>query len=632
MIVALYRFLFSRLFFLMLLFSLCRLLFFLFYSDQYTDCTNSQVLYAFVLGLRFDIAILLVFNLLFLLLLAIGRFFIIPSWLFFLFKLLFVLVNTILIGMNLADLEYFAFTGKRTGIEIMGIKQDISDQIGQLTLHYWHLTLLLLIIFIWISFRTFRIKYKAVESSNPKRYFIIGYALFIALGVLGIRGGLQLKPLRPNVAFTTNPSKLGDVVLNTPFNVFMTIGIPPLKEIYYYKDSSEVRSILKEWQKQKEIQLFVHKQAQNVVIIILESFAAEYMGVCNPYPGYTPFLDSLARKNLFFPHHYANGASSMEAVPSILASIPALMQEPYITSLYQTNSINGLGTILMDNSYHTAFFHGAQNGSMGFDAFSKKAGFSEYYGLNEYSGDDADFDDNWGIYDEPYLQYFSKTLSTFPQPFAACVFTLSSHQPFPIPEKYKNVFPKGDVEIHESIGYTDNALRKFFETAQKQTWYNNTLFIITADHTFRHGTGWVGQHYYNRNSTANIPLIFFHPSEKLQADTSQITQQIDIMPSLLDYLEIKNSNPALLGQSVFGKQKNNGYALYYNNDKYFAFFKDHYIEGVLNQPFVINDHYDRPTGNASAREVEFLKAVIQYYNNGLINNDYYHFGYPVSKD
>ena len=127
-------------------------------------------------------------------------------------------------------------------------------------------------------------------------------------------------------------------------------------------------------------------------------------------------------------------------------------------------------------------------------------------------------------------------------------------------------------------------------------------------------------------------MIFFHPSEKLQADTSQITQQIDIMPSLLDYLEIKNSNPALLGQSVFGKQKNNGYALYYNNDKYFAFFKDHYIEGVLNQPFVINDHYDRPTGNASAREVEFLKAVIQYYNNGLINNDYYHFGYPVSKD
>jgi phosphoglycerol transferase MdoB-like AlkP superfamily enzyme len=633
MILALYRFLFSRLFFLMVLFSFCRVLFYLYHTDLYADCTFPQFMDAFGMGLRFDLSILLSFNLLFLLLLSIGRFFAIPSWLFTLFKSLFVLANTLLIAINLIDLEYFRFTGKRTGIEILEISQDIGKQIGQLVFHYWHLLLICILLSAWIFRITFRTSYKAVSSAHAKRNFIIGYAIFIMLGVVGIRGGLQLKPLRPNFAFDVVPAKLGNLVLNTPFNVFMTIGIPTLQEVHFYKDSTEVRNILNEWRKQKNIPHFEHEQPPNVVIIILESFATEYMGVCNPYKGYTPFLDSLARTSLFFPNHYANGKISMHALPSIMAGIPSLMEEPFITSIYQTNTINGLGTILTDHSYHTSFFHAAQNGSMSFDAFTKSAGFESYYGLNEYTGKDADYDGHWGIYDEPYLQYFNKTISTFPQPFAACVFTLSSHQPFSIPEQYKDKFPKGIFDVHESIGYADYALKQFFASAQKEPWYKNTLFIITADHTYRHSKGWTSHtDYYNQNSTARIPLIFFHPSEKLSADTTQVVQQLDIMPSLLHYLNIKNPNPSLLGQSIFGKDPDNGYALYFCDNQYQVYLKGHYIEGNQDHPFVVKDSMDNTTGNASERETRFIRAVIQYYNNGLINNDYYHFGQSLSKD
>ncbi len=621
MIVALYRFLFTRFLFLLILFSLCRLLFYLFYSNQFDNCTNEQLGHAFLLGLRFDISILLAFNVVFILLLAIGRFFEIPKAVFFTGKILFVLVNTMLICLNLIDLEYFAFTGKRTGIEILGIKDDIGNQFSQLVLNYWHIALLAFVLFLWLLMRTLRIKYKAVKSERPILYFVIGYAVFIGIAVIGIRGGLQLKPLRPNLAFSVEPGKLGNVVLNTPFNIFMTVGLDPIEPVYYYKDPKEVSAILTAWNtQQKNTLLPQHKTPQNVVIIILESFASEYMGINNPYEGYTPFLDSLAKTNLYFPNHFANGKISMEAVPSILASIPGLMQEPYITSLYQTNTLNGLGTELRKKGYHTSFFHAAKNGSMGFDAFTQNADFAHYYGLNEYNGSEEDYDGNWGIYDEPYLQYFNKNLSSFPQPFVSAVFTISSHQPYSLPDQYKTRFPKGALDIYQSIGYTDYALRKFFESAKKEKWYNNTLFVITADHTQMHEK----KKYTNTRGDYNVPLIFFHPTEKLKADTSLITDQIDILPSVLDYLQVTNSAPALLGQSVFGKTREHAYAVNFSNNTYRIFLQEYYVEGNTGKGFVVKDYYDQQLRAANAEEQKFIQAVIQYYTNGMIHNTYYH--------
>lgn len=624
MIVALYRFLFTRFLFLMFLFSLCRLLFFLFYADQFAGCTAPQITQAFTDGLRFDISILLAFNIVAVLPLALGRFFQIPKSIFFFGKIVFVLVNSMLICLNLIDLEYFAFTGKRTGIEIIGIKDDIGNQFSQLLTNYWHITLLGFMLFLWILLRTLRLTYKPVPSAKPKLYFILGYAVFIGIAVFGIRGGFQLKPLRPNVAFSIEPSKLGNVVLNTPFNIFMTIGIDALEPVHYFNDPKEVSDILSAWNAQQKNALPDHDVPQNVVIIILESFASEYMSINNPYTGYTPFLDSLAKVSLYFPNHFANGKVSMVAAPSILASIPGLMEEPYITSLYQTNALNGLGTPLLKKGYHTSFFHAAKNGSMGFDAFTKNADFVHYYGLNEYQGNEEDYDGNWGIYDEPYLRYFNNTLNTFPQPFISCVFTISSHQPYSLPDTFKHTFPEGSLEIYPSIGYTDYALRKFFEQAEKETWYANTLFVITADHTQMHDK----KAYMNVRGDYNIPLLFFHPNEKLQADTSLIASQIDIMPSILDYLHIINPNPSLLGQSVFGKQTGHDYAVNFSNNTYRVFLKKHYIEGNSDKSFIIKNYRDNFVRAANEQERTFIEAIIQYYTNGMIENTYYNWGIP----
>src|SRR5690606_39267322 len=128
---------------------------------------------------------------------------------------------------------------------------------------------------------------------------------------------------------------------------------------------------------------------------------------------YTPFLDSLAGEGMSFTNSYANGLRSAEGLRAIFSGIPSLMAEPFTTSVYSTNKITSIPGLLKTQRYHTSFSHGATNGSMSFDVFTRSAGVDHYYGRTEYNND-KDYDGNWGIYDEPFLQYFEQGLNNTP--------------------------------------------------------------------------------------------------------------------------------------------------------------------------------------------------------------------------
>jgi phosphoglycerol transferase MdoB-like AlkP superfamily enzyme len=603
---------------LVLLYFVCRILFFIFNQKAFVTADTINLTLAFIHGLRFDLAIIFASNLLFIVLS------ILPIsnqnnrvW-YLLLKILFLLVNLPLLLMNLADIEYYKFTSKRTGYDVIGIIGDVKSQSLQLAVHYWYLPLIAgIFIFIMIKFYG-----KHVISENKKIKLVYSWALLpvvILFSILIIRGGFQYKPLKPDHAFVLTPNVLGNLVLNTPYNFFSTLSFPRIENVSFYKSDEEAIEIIK----QKQSLPSTSDKKVNVVIIIMESFAREYMSTGNKMPGFTPFLDSLAGQAVFFDHHFANGKKSVEAVPSIFASIPSLMEEPYITGVYQGNEIHGLAELLGKNGYQTAFFHGGRNGTMGFDKFTINAGFQKYYGLDEYPDKDKDYDGNWGIYDEPYLNYFCKTISGFKKPFMASVFTLSSHQPYSVPEKYKGKFPKGFMEIHESVGYADYALKKFFECAAKQDWYNNTLFVITADHTQSLFT----PKYSSTIGEYRVPLILFQPGKKIIADTSQVSQHLDIMPTVLKYTGVENKNSILFGQSLLDSL--DGRAIYYTNKTYIYVKKDYFLEYQNNKfkMFHANDWKrkkeinDQPVvKNQYEKE---LKAYIQYYNNGLNNNNWY---------
>jgi phosphoglycerol transferase MdoB-like AlkP superfamily enzyme len=198
------------------------------------------------------------------------------------------------------------------------------------------------------------------------------------------------------------------------------------------------------------------------------------------------------------------------------------------------NNYTGLAGILGREGYETAFFHGAQNGSMGFQAFAQKTGFQHYFGRTEYEaakGTD-DFDGTWAIWDEPFLQYYAEEMGKMKQPFMTAVFTASSHHPFVIPEQYKQQFPEGKLEIQKCIRYTDMAIGKFFETASKQPWFQNTIFVLTSDHTN------MSDHAYYQTDLGGFcsPIIIYEPSHPEGQMIDKIAQQIDILPTVLGML------------------------------------------------------------------------------------------------
>lgn len=613
----------QRLLILLLFYLLCRILFFLFNHKAFAEADAGAIVLSFLYGLRFDLSIIVSSNLLFILISILPFSSIDSPGGKNVLKFLFLFVNIPLLFLNLADVEYFKFTQKRTGYDVIGILSDVQNQSFQLAFYYWYIPAMLVILVYLLakSYNIAPIIGKNKPISSWKSWLAIPF--IIALSILIIRGGLQYKPLKPDHAFVQAPNVLGNLVLNTPYNFFTTLSFPRIENRSYYKSAEEVKKIL---QKDSTISVAPSKGA-NVVVIILESFSREYMGIGTEREGYTPFLDSLALRSSFFDQHFANGRRSIEAVPSIFASIPSLMEEPYITGIYQGNEVHGLAEMLTDQGYTTAFFHGGRNGTMGFDKFALNSGFQHYYGLDEYPEEKriTDFDGNWGIYDEPYLEYFCKELTTFKTPFMAGVFTLSSHQPYQVPEKYKGKFPKGTLEIHESIGYADHALRNFFALASRQPWYQNTLFVITADHTQQLET----PEYQNTLGAYRVPLILFHPGKKIAADVSQVSQHLDVLPTIRGYVGSPDRHPILFGRSLLDSSE--GRAIFYSNQTYYYVKKDYYLEydGTNSRLYLYFDwnRNKEITGQPATKKQyeKELKAYIQYYNNGLNNNNWYRF-------
>jgi len=261
----------------------------------------------------------------------------------------------------------------------------------------------------------------------------------------------------------------------------------------------------------------------------LESFSKEFTGISNR-KSYTPFLDSLMSQSVVYNNAISNGKTSINGIPAIIASMPCFLENHYLNSLYNSNTLQTLPNLLKDKGYNSVFFHGGTNGTINLNSFAQLAGYDAYYGRTEYNNDN-DYDGQWGIWDEPFLKKTVTQMSSLKEPFFTSIFTLSSHNPYKVPAKYKGKFPKGNYEITKSVGYADYALRQFFNDARKQKWFDNTLFVITPDHTSISDDSF----YSNLVGQYSIPIMIYKSGITPKVEERTV-QQIDILPTVLDYL------------------------------------------------------------------------------------------------
>jgi hypothetical protein len=608
-----FRLLLRRFALLLGVYALLRLGFYCFNYSTFRGIGAGPVLLAFWHGIRFDIAALLWLNLLFVLLSVL-----VPArsergqrglrWVY-------LLSNAPGLALNLMDWEYFKFIGRRTSNEISTIGGDILRQAGQLAGHYWYLLIpfALGLVLLWRRFPlpTFGTARSAVRAT-PIWQRGLEFVLLAGLVVLGIRGGLQLKPLRSGAAFEQQPAVLGHLALNSTFTFLKSLDEEAVERKHYFATEAAGRPALQA--RPLPARVPADSSADNVVVLLLESFASEYTGVENGgHGGYTPFFDSLATHGgLLFRDNYANGRRSIEALPAVLAGLPSLMDTPFITSSFQTNELHGLGEILGRHGYATAMYHGATNGTMGFDMFAGIAGMQHYYGLSEYPGGAAspDYDGHWGIFDEPYLQYFSRQLSKTKPPFFATLFTLSAHDPFTVPARYKGKLPAGTLPIHPTIAYTDQALRRFFQAARRQPWYGHTLFVLTADHTSQTEA----PDYQNPLGYQKTPLLLFRPGRPLPAARQpRISQHADVPATVFD-------------------TSSSGRAVFASGASYFLVHSDFVTElkadnSVALYPyrthFMPNTPLAKPDPALVRKYGDELRANVQFYVNGLVDNRLY---------
>lgn len=617
----------------MLLFSISRVGFYVFNFKMFPDIPYTQFLTILKGGLLFDISATVYINLIFIF------FNIIPFEIRYnkiyqeILKYLFFITNGIAIAANSADFIYYRFVLKRATTDVFKTFEHENNLVKlffEFLIDYWQLVLFTLFLIFLMILLYNQVKVVKPVAKNRILYHsmnVLMAPLIAGLVVIGGRGGYKhsTRPISISNAtrYVENPRDIA-IVLNTPFSLIRTIDKKVLVK-YEFFDKQRLSEIYDPHYIPKISGRF---RNENVVIIILESFAREYIGSLNKdldngtYIGYSPFLDSLISKSLTFDVTIANGKKSIDALPSIFASIPSL-ETPYTISHYANNEINGLPSLLKSKGYYSAFFHGAPNGSMGFDSFTRMVGFDDYFGLDQYP-DEKNFDGIWGIWDEPFLNFFANKLGTFREPFIASVFTISSHHPFKVPEEYKDKFPKGPAPILEVVGYTDNAMRKFFSKAARQSWYKNTIFIITADHTNES----VRKEFQNNFGSYCIPIIFFKPDSDMQGIKNRIAQQIDIMPSVLSYLNFDREYIAF-GNNLFD-ESGDSFAFNTAGSTYQLFMKGHMLEMVENKPvgfynfktdrFLDYNIVGKDTILQGAME-EKLKAIIQSYNSRLIDND-----------
>ena len=491
---------------------------------------------------------------------------------------IYTIVNSIAVYMNLMDCVYFPFTGKRTTASVFaefsneGTGEMLKIFGGQFLSH-WYLVLLAALV-TWAFWKLFRPVPKSVTrpTSLPRYYAtqVLALLLAIPLCIGAIRGGFT-KATRPITISNANqyvnrPAETG-IVLNTPFSIFRTLKKTP----FVVPDYMSVDEAVDLYTPLHEPNGNAAFTPRNVVVIILESYSKQHIGFYNrtlrggTYQGFTPFLDSLLTTSaMTYRYSYANGRKSIEGMPSVLSSLPNFVEPLFLTPA-SLNAMSGLARELGENKgYTTAFFHGAQNGSMGFQAFARATGFQCYYGRDEYNADpnfngDDDFDGTWAIWDEEFFQFFAQQMGQMQEPFTTALFSASSHDPFVVPEKYKGRFPQGERPLQQCIAYTDYALKRFFETASKQPWFNNTLFVITADHVSKQ----IDPFYCTTLGNYCVPIILYAPGDtSLHGyDEDRVVEQIDIMPTVLSYLHYDEPYLAF-GRDILGSNSEDCFALH----------------------------------------------------------------------
>lgn len=350
---------------------------------------------------------------------------------------------------------------------------------------------------------------------------------------------------------------------------------------------------------------------RNIVLITIESMSASYMERFGNTESITPVLDSLYRLGMAFDRVYATGNRTVRGLEAVTLSLPpcpgqSIIKRPNNAGMHST------GALLREKGYNVTYFYGGNSYFDNMETFFSGNGY-DIVDQKSYSPEEITFANIWGVCDEDAYRKVIRTLneqSGDGKPFFAHVMTVSNHRPFTYPAG-KIRIPNDSKSRAGGVLYTDYALGQFLAEASKQPWFENTVFLITADHCASSaGRTEIPLHKYH------IPALIFAPGFVAPREVGGIVSQIDLMPTLLSLLNM-NYDSHFYGRSIFDPD--------YVNRAFIATYQDlGYLEGdtftILSPvrryeqyrvaPTAENPHHLEPAEEADPTQID--RAVYYY--------------------
>jgi phosphoglycerol transferase MdoB-like AlkP superfamily enzyme len=273
----------------------------------------------------------------------------------------------------------------------------------------------------------------------------------------------------------------------------------------------------------------------NLVIILEESLGAQFVGSLGGMD-LTPELDELADQGIFFEQLYATGVRSVRGIEAVITCIPPSPQLSVVKLGETQQNFFTLASLLERNGYQTSFIYGGESHFDNMRRFFLANGFQTVFDQNDFER--PTFVGPWGVSDEDLFDRAHEVLSNAgEQPFFSLVFTSSNHTPYAIPDNRVEESPIGPRET--AIKYADYALGRFFDKARKQDYWDNTVFLVAADHS-------VGI-----NGGTLVPTERFQIPGVILGGTIEpgripgITSQIDLLPTLLSLMGLSSEHPCV---------------------------------------------------------------------------------------
>lgn len=538
-------FLFKYLFFWLLVFSFHRVVFGLMEWRYTGDAAVSEYFEAFLHAIPLDLSMVGYFMLFPLLVLLVSFFTVARQWYKVVLGFYTAIILLIVAMLQAGDLAVYPEWQTKVGFKVLVHLMHPSEAIHSATIGYTLIFFGGVMVQMLLGFALYRklfyrtafdrveLGLKSVSKS------IAVWLVLVAVSLLAIRGSIRTFPINVSSVYFSKDPVLNDMAVNTPWNFMNNVldnqqawgtnmfTFLPIDEacatkqaLFSYTDTVSTPNILT-------------VEKPNVVVLILESWQADVVGSLGGAEGLTPFFDSLAADGILFNNFYANAHTSDKGNAAILSGYPAFPTNSIITQPDKYRQIPAINQPLKQLGYQSSYHYGGQLIYANIKGFLADHQFDAIFDIN-------DLEDKWptttlGVPDEHMYKELHQYLNSVQEPFISCLFTLSTHSPYDIPRDAGVDWGGEHQPYLNTIKYADESLQQFFSNVKDEPWYDNTLFVLVADH------GHVTPKYYTIHDArrSRIPLLLYGEvlkQEKRGQVLSTVGSQVDIAATVLQQL------------------------------------------------------------------------------------------------